>query len=112
MTNPEKLRGMLGLAQRAGRLQTGADMTIAAIRSGKAKAALVDGDACKNTVKKINDACIYYRVRLLKLPGGLLEAACGRDGRMMGAVTDTGFAEKIITLMTEDAAQATESALK
>ena len=31
----------------------------------------------------------------MKLPQGLLEGATGRDGRMMGALTDNGFAEKV-----------------
>ena len=75
--NEAALRGLLGLCQRAGKLQSGGDMALAAIRSGKARVAVVDAQASANTVKKITDACIYYHVPLLTLPDGLLGAACG-----------------------------------
>ena len=75
--NETALRGLLGLCQRAGKLQSGGDMALAAIRSGKARVAVVDAQASANTVKKITDACIYYHVPLLTLPDGLLGAACG-----------------------------------
>ena len=39
---------------------------------------------------------------LLKLPQDLLSYATGRDGRMMGALTDRGFAEKVKGLMAAD----------
>ena len=35
--NEAALRGLLGLCQRAGKLQSGGDMVLAAIRSGKAR---------------------------------------------------------------------------
>lgn len=92
------VRGLLGLAQRAGKLQTGADMALSALRSGKARLALVDCDASENTVKKATDACIYYHVPLLFLESGMLGMACGREGRMIGVLTDKGFAEKILSL--------------
>ena len=99
--NEAALRGLLGLCQRAGKLQSGGDMALAAIRSGKARVAVVDAQASANTVKKITDACIYYHVPLLTLPDGLLGAACGREGRMLAAVCDAGFASRLQMLMTE-----------
>lgn len=101
MTALDRLRGLLGLSQRAGRLVTGMDTTLAAIRSGKCCLVLVDESAAENTVKKLTDACIYYHAPLVKLPQGLLEGATGRDGRMMGALTDKGFADKVKGLMAE-----------
>lgn len=73
------------------KLQSGGDMALAAVRSGKARVAVVDAQASANTVKKITDACIYYHVPLLTLPDGLLGAACGREGRMIAAVCDAGL---------------------
>ncbi len=102
MPDEKALRGLLGLAQRAGKLQTGGDLTLAAIRSGKAVIALADESAGENTVKKINDACIYYHVPLYHLAPGLLGSACGRDGRMIGALTDAGFAGRVQALMAEE----------
>lgn len=94
------LRGMLGLCQRAGKMQSGADMAAAAIRAGKAHLALLDAGAADNTVKKISDACIYYHVPLLTLPQGLLGQAAGKDGRMAAAVTDAGFAARMQSMIS------------
>ncbi|MBR5232475.1 MAG: ribosomal L7Ae/L30e/S12e/Gadd45 family protein [Clostridia bacterium] len=102
LTNTERLRGILGLSQRAGRLVTGMDTTLSTVRTGKAVLVLLDESAAENTVKKLTDACIYYHVPLLKLPQDLLSYATGRDGRMMGALTDRGFAEKVKGLMAAD----------
>ena len=101
MTVQDRLRGLLGLSQRAGRLLTGMDNTLNAIRTGKACLVLADESAAENTMKKLTDACIYYHAPLMNLPQGLLEGATGRDGRMMGALTDNGFAEKVKGLIAE-----------
>ncbi len=101
MTAQDRLHGLLGLAQRAGRLLTGMDNTLSAIRSGKSCLVLADEGAAENTMKKLTDACIYYHAPLVKLPQGLLEGATGRDGRMMGALTDQGFADKVKGLIAE-----------
>ena len=89
----DRLSGLLGLCQRAGKLQSGADLALKAIRGGSCRLALLDADAAPGTVKKITDACIYYRVPLITLPADLLSSACGREGRMAAAVLDPGFAE-------------------
>ncbi len=94
----DAVRGLLGLAQRAGKLLTGTDTALSSLRAGKAKLALLDRGASENTVKKATDACIYYHVPLLFLESGLLGMACGREGRMIGIVTDQGFAGKILSL--------------
>ena len=51
----QALRGMLGLCQRSGKLQSGTDTVIRSIRSGACRLALIDGGATANTVKKITD---------------------------------------------------------
>lgn len=95
MTGSDQLRGMLGLCRRAGKLQTGADQVLSAIRGGSCRLALIDAGAAQNTVKKITDACIYYHVPFLTLPEDALSEASGRDGRMTAAVTDPGFARRL-----------------
>lgn len=102
MGNDSALRGLLGLCQRAGRLQSGTDLTVSAIRTGKAALVLTDAEASENTVKKITDACIYYRVPHLVLPAGLLGNALGREGRMTAAVTDAGFAARLQAMYAAD----------
>lgn len=102
MPQNDKLRGMLGLAQRAGKLISGTDLTVAAVRSGKAVVALLDAGASENAEKKLSDACKSHGVPLMRLPEELLAESTGKDGRMMGALTDRGFAEKIILLIREE----------
>ncbi len=68
MPQNDRLRGMLGLAQRAGKLISGTDLTVAAVRSGKAVAALLDAGASENAEKKLSDACKSHGVPLMRLP--------------------------------------------
>lgn len=99
--NEAQLRGALGLCKRAGRLQSGADLVIKAMRAGSCRLALLDAGAAANTVKKITDACIYYHIPYCTLPEGLLETACGREGVRTAAVLDGGFAAKVRSLTEE-----------
>lgn len=95
MANEDRLRGLLGLCQRAGKMQSGADQVMNVIRSGKSQLVLIDEEAAQNTVKKVTDACIYYHVPRAFMPAGLLGEATGREGRMSAAVLDPGFAGRI-----------------
>ena len=99
--NEDRLRGLMGLCQRAGKMQSGTDLVVKAIRGGSCRLALIDREAAANTVKKITDSCIYYHVPYLLLPAGLLAEACGREGRMTAAVLDAGFAERLRTLFEQ-----------
>ena len=101
MSAEERIKGLLGIAQRAGRLVTGADTTLNTVRGGKACLVLADECAAENTLKKVKDACIYHHAPIMYLPEGLIESATGRDGRMLGALTDQGFAKKIQEIMAE-----------
>ena len=103
MANKEKaLQGMLGLCQRAGKLQSGTDIALTALRGGKGRLILLDEQASENTMKKVTDACIYYHAPWVQLPAGLLGAATGKDGRMAAAVTDAGFAARLQAICAEE----------
>lgn len=102
LSSQERIRGLLGLSQRAGRLITGTDSVLSAIKSGKAQLVLADKAASENTLKKVTDACIYYHAPVMYLPEGLIESASGRDGRMLCVLTDPGFAKKVQEIMAEE----------
>ena len=91
--------GMIGLAARARKLAAGEDLCVKSIRSGSAKAVLLDAGAGPNTTKSVADACRYYDVPLVKLPEGELGRAIGRSGRMTAAVLDGGMAKRILELV-------------
>lgn len=102
MDNGARLKGLLGIAQRAGKLITGMDASLEAIKGGKAAAGILDGAASENARKKLQDACIGCHVPLIYVPNGLLESACGRSGRVTGVLTDQGFAQRAAALTADE----------
>jgi ribosomal protein L7Ae-like RNA K-turn-binding protein len=91
-----KALSRLGLARRAGKLVSGEELVLKAIRSGEAKLVVLAADASAGTRKKIADKCASYEVELLVGYSRLeLGAAAGQPERVLFAVTDRGFAEMI-----------------
>lgn len=99
--NEAALKGILGLAMRAGQLVTGVEMAADAVRAGKARVVFLDAAASGNAKKRLNDTCRYYGARLTETPAGFLDEACGKSGRMAAAVKTGGFANKIVALMSD-----------
>ena len=62
--NKEKLANLLGLAQRAGRIISGEELTVKAIQEGKAHLVFLAQDAAPNLSKKITDKSRYYQVEV------------------------------------------------
>ena len=96
MTAANKVLSRLGLAMRAGKLSSGEEIVLKAIRSGEAKLVLLSGDASENTRKKIADKCASYGIPLLiGFTRHELGAAVGKPERVIFAVTDKGFADML-----------------
>ena len=57
-----KVMSYLGLATRAGKVQSGEFSTEKSVKSGKAALVLVAGDASDNTKKKFTNMCTFYKV--------------------------------------------------
>ncbi|WP_239616973.1 YlxQ family RNA-binding protein [Cohnella mopanensis] len=96
MTKGNKVLSRLGLATRAGKLISGEEVVLKAIRSGEAKLVLLAGDASDNTTKKITDKCKSYGVPLLVgFTRFELGSAVGKPERVLFAVTDRGFADML-----------------
>ena len=91
---------MLGLCARAGKLISGGDACLKAIRAKSALLVLLDGGTKKNTEKAIADACATHDVPWVKTEAFALGTAIGKPGRMVVAVTDPRFAERILQLMS------------
>ena len=91
---------LLGLANRARKLISGEELVVKEIRSGKAKLVILAEDASKNTEKKLSDKCAYYQVPLKRVENRfLLGQAIGKEARVVVAVLDEGFAQKLRTLL-------------
>jgi ribosomal protein L7Ae-like RNA K-turn-binding protein len=96
MTMEAKLLSHLGLCMRAGKLATGEEGVMNAIRSGEAKLVVLALDASANARKKYRDKCASYRVALLEASTrGELGACVGKLERVALAVCDDGFARLI-----------------
>ncbi|OYD09943.1 YlxQ family RNA-binding protein [Paludifilum halophilum] len=88
----DKLYQLLGLAARAGKLVSGEEQVLRAIRSGRAFLVLISQDAAKNAAKKIADKCTYYQVPLSQAGSRRqLGRAVGKGERVVVAVVDPGF---------------------
>lgn len=91
---------LLGLANRARKLISGEELVIKEIRSKKARLVLLAEDASKNTEKKISDKCAYYQIPLKRVKNrSFLGQAIGKEARVVVAVLDEGFAQKLRTLL-------------
>lgn len=93
----DKILGLLGLAKKAGRLETGEEPVGAACRAREARLLLLADDAAPNTVRRAAHfaeagACVMLTV---PAPKAILGAAVGRSSCAMVAVTDIGFADAI-----------------
>ncbi len=91
---------MVGIATKAGRIDSGEFMTENAVKSGKAALVIIAGDASENTKKKFNDMCEFYEVPIRAYSTKEeLGRAIGKEFRASIAVTDEGLAQAIMKKM-------------
>ena len=62
MINKSRVFGLLGLAAKAGKVQSGEFSTEKSVKSGRAYLVLVSEEASENTKKKFRNMCTYYEV--------------------------------------------------
>lgn len=87
---------MLGLAGRAGKVESGEFCTERAVKSGHAACVIVAMDSSEPTKKMFRNMCTYYKVPLyFYSEKAELGHAIGRESRASVAVTDAGFAGQI-----------------
>lgn len=89
-----KALSRLGLAMRAGKLVSGEEAVLKAVRSGDAKLVILAQDASDYTRKKMSDKCNTYQIPMrIGFTRFELGAAVGKPERVLFAVTDPGFAD-------------------
>ncbi len=95
-----KVFGMLGLAAKAGKVGSGSFVSEKLIKEGRANLCIVAGDASDNTTKDFRDMCTYYKVPFCVYSDReTLGTHIGKESRVVLAITDKGFAEKIEALI-------------
>ena len=96
-----KLFGMIGLAARAGKVQSGEFCTEKSLKSGRGKLCIVAKDASPATKKRMTDMCSFRRVPVYTelADKAALGHMIGKEMRASITVEDSGFAGSIIGLI-------------
>lgn len=100
---PDKALSQIGMAMRAGKLITGDELVLKAVRGGKASLVLIAGDASDNTKKKFRDKCGTYGVPMaVAYDRQRLGQAIGKAERVVMAVTDGPFGQMIASHLSQN----------
>jgi ribosomal protein L7Ae-like RNA K-turn-binding protein len=86
----------LGLCQRAGKIISGEQFVLEAIKAKKTKLVFLASDAGINTTKRITDKTAFYKVKLITdFCTEELNNAIGKRNRKVVAISDKNFANMI-----------------
>lgn len=103
MINKSRVFGLLGLAAKAGKVQSGEFSTEKSVKSGRACLVIVSEEASENTKKKFRNMCTYYEVPLYILSDKeALGHAMGKEFRASLAVQDANFAQAIMKVLGKE----------
>lgn len=98
----QKAYDLLGLAQRAGQLQSGDAASEALIKKGKAKLVLLAIDASEKTKEHFIKLANFKKVSVVEAGEKLkLGVALGRSPRSVVVIVDEGFARRLHELFSE-----------
>ncbi|HET7629098.1 MAG TPA: YlxQ family RNA-binding protein [Bacillales bacterium] len=98
----ERWFSLLGLAFRAGKVVSGEEAVLAAVRNKKARLVLVAGDASARSLKQWRNKCEHYEVPARVVADRYeLGRAMGKAHRVVIAVNDEGFAGKLTALLDQ-----------
>jgi ribosomal protein L7Ae-like RNA K-turn-binding protein len=90
---------ILGLAVRAGQVQTGAEAAEQAVRRNKARLVLIAADAAGNTTGRLLNKCLRENIPVRQLGSKAdLGHWTGKADRAVAVVLDAGFAGRILEL--------------
>ncbi|MFC4387440.1 L7Ae/L30e/S12e/Gadd45 family ribosomal protein [Gracilibacillus marinus] len=94
---------ILGIATRARKCTFGEEQIIKEIQSRKAKVVLIASDIGIQTKKKLTDKCTFYNIPFIFIDDrDTLSQAVGKIGRVAVSINDSGFAKKIMELLTNN----------
>ena len=93
----DKIYGLLGLCQRAGKCKSGEFAVEKSIKSGKSFLVIIPEDASDNTKKKLRNMTTYRSVPYQELrTKETLGHQLGRSERSSISIEDQGFAQAMI----------------
>ena len=99
----DKVLSYLGLATKAGKIQSGEFSTEKSVKSGKAALVIVAEDASDNTKKKFKNMCSFYEVPFYVYDTKIALGACiGKEFRASLALEDPGYCKAIEKQMNSE----------
>ena len=102
--NRNKVLGLLGLAEKAGKVRSGEFSTEKAVKSGKSGLVIVSEESSDNTKKMFRNMCTYYKVPYFEF-GNKEELGhiLGKQMRASLAVIDENFSNALLKHFTAKA---------
>lgn len=98
----KKALSLLSIAAKAGKVISGSETVIEAVKSGKAVVLLVAPDASDRSKKVFKDKCSFYKVPVFEaFSKDELGKYTGKDERSAVALTDEGLGRKMAELLNE-----------
>jgi len=96
-----KISGMIGLAEKAGKLSSGEFSSEKAIEARKAKLCILASDASDNTKKHFTDMCLFRDIRVIDSVADKesLGHMIGKKDRSVITIDDAGFSDTILKLI-------------
>ncbi|UQS85475.1 ribosomal L7Ae/L30e/S12e/Gadd45 family protein [Apilactobacillus apisilvae] len=95
MTDKDKILNFIGIAKRAGKVTTGEDILLSAIKNNKVKFLLVASDTGQSSYKKFMDKSSYYGIPVNNMfLKNELSNAIGMKRTIIG-ISDNGFAKRL-----------------
>ena len=97
MTQKDRVLSMLGMAAKAGKIESGEFSTEKAVKGGRGRLVIVSEDASDNTKKMFTNMCKYYKVPFVVF--GTKEELghwIGKAYRASICILDEGFAKAVL----------------
>lgn len=102
ITNEQRIVNLLSMAQKAGRIVSGAFAVEQAIKKKQAVLVLLAGDAADESKKNFTTLADKFAIPYAYcLDREALGGSLGKDFRAVAALLDAGFAKKLRQLMEE-----------
>ncbi|MDL2281295.1 ribosomal L7Ae/L30e/S12e/Gadd45 family protein [Selenomonadales bacterium OttesenSCG-928-I06] len=97
----KKLKSLLGFAQKSGKLISGEESILKAIKSNKVKLLLIASDSSENTKETYFNQVVYYNVPCKEtvLTKEEIGSSIGKVQRSAVAIADEGFTKAILNLV-------------
>lgn len=99
----QRIKGMIGLARRAGKVVIGTELVCLALPKGKVRLVIIASTASVGTREKLSYKCEYYKIPslVIDIEKEELGALLGKSGSVaVVAICDESFANELVRLVS------------